>query len=66
MSLIFLCICLYLLPRILNIFLMLYSIKKKEFYFFHYISMLKKTLLLKKIDKFFWLMSNEDRTIIIS
>lgn len=66
MSLIFLCICLYLLPRILNIFLMLYSIKKKEFYFFHYISMLKKTLLLKKIDKFIWLMSNEDRTIIIS
>lgn len=66
MSFIFLCICLYLLPRILNIFLMLYSIKKKEFYFFHYISMLKKTLLLKKIDKFFWLMSNEDRTIIIS
>lgn len=66
MSFIFLCICLYLLPRILNIFLMLYSIKKKEFYFFHYISMLKKTLLLKKIDKFIWLMSNEDRTIIIS
>lgn len=41
-------------------------LKKKRKSFFHYVSILSKNfILLTKKDKFIWLMSNEDKTILI-